>query len=972
MQRLSFALLAAAAVGAALVAGYFATAARAASPIKVTITIHDVWEVDCDDNDVLDVGDTCGNDYYVKVFLPGSPAEGDIGPRAADDLSEVHPNWQLSRVVDRDAGPFTIRIQLWDHDSTSGDDQIDIAGGDDNLDFSFDPVTGLYSGPEIKDVNTGWATGSGTDSAAIFFSVTLGESVDFDGDGLHDGIERGAIVDRSGNIPQNGILRFTADPCRPTLLTEIDYMDGPDGPDADTLPDHTHRPLQAALDEAVAAFAAGDVPARAGCPYHADSPSGVQLLAIVDDNLGLETDRINWNTPSGAGAVNGQTIRNANFDSRLRPYFHYSLWNHNQPNVPVTPSNPTGVNSSSGLCCSDSGKDVMVSLGQWANSVGTVRDQAGTFVHEFGHALGLGHGGGDSINCKPNYLSIMSYVYQTTGIPDASLPAPTVDLNGDGTVDGRDRLRLDLSRSKLNDLDEDSLNEGAGIGAGSDTFFWDGDGATPWRSSAGNVAVDWDRDNPTAIDAANVAADINFMGIPGNQGCPTATPPPGSVGITELNGYDDWANLKYKGPLSAPGGGVSVSGEDELDLPRALFIRAAIREAMSLTDLHVHLSDSPDPVGAGTQLTYTVGAHNHGAPNTAYGSKAVLTLPADVTFASASTGCTHSAGVVTCALGEIAPNATASATVTVDVPANLVYVNGGPKDVTASATVSHDGGDSDTGNNTQTATTRVVAVADLDTVSVATSGAPAEMIIGTPAQFTLTRVIDNHGPSAPIDATVTTTGSASAGAAVVPAFTSATETALLKDTQRTISEAVTVTCAAPGPHVFTLTAGIAPKNAADTDPNPANDSKSVSVTIDCVVPVAINIGPHDADNRFSSDTADVNVALLTTRAGEYGLPLAFDARTADVLSIRFGLRAATFAGGGAPDRRGKGQLIDSWERSDESLRDGDVDMELRFVRAQAGIPLGTGEACMKGVFTAPGGTRYKFFGCDSITIHGTE
>ena len=42
-----------------------------------------------------------------------------------------------------------------------------------------------------------------------------------------------------------------------------------------------------------------------------------------------------------------------------------------------------------------------------------------------------------------------------------------------------------------------------------------------------------------------------------------------------------------------------------------------------------------------------------------------------------------------------------------------------------------DGGDSDTANNTQTTTTRVVAVADLETVSATTSGAPAEMIIGT-------------------------------------------------------------------------------------------------------------------------------------------------------------------------------------------------------------------------------------------------
>jgi uncharacterized repeat protein (TIGR01451 family) len=718
--------------------------ASAVSPIKVTVTIHDIWEVDCDDNDILDVDDTCGNDYYVKVFLPGSPADGDHSPRAEDDLSEVHPGWQISRVVDRDAGQFNIRIQLWDHDSTSGDDQIDIANGDDNLDFFFNPTVGSYGGSEILGPNTGWATGSGTDSAAIFFSVTLGETVDFDGDTLHDGIERGAIVGRDGTIPQYGELRFTASACRPTILMEIDYMDGPDL-DATPGPDHTHKPIQAAIDEAVATFANGDVQARPGCPYPSTgSNNGVQFLVFVDDNLGLEVDKINWNTPA---TMNGQTIRNANFDPLLRPYFHYSLWNHNQPDTPAPPpGGPPVVNGSSGLCCSDSGKDVMVSLGQWANSVGTVRDQAGTLVHELGHALNLGHGGGDGINCKPNYHSIMSYVYQTTGLPDASLPAPTVDYSGDGRIDGRDRLRLDLSRDDLLDLDEDSLNEGAGVGGPTaDNFFWDGDGSAPWRTGIANAAVDWDRDTPTQIDALNVPADVNSMGIGagivGSQGCPTGTPPPGTLGVTDLNGWDDWANLKYKGSLAAPGGGVEPPpGSRELTFEEAQMIKAAVNQALSVSDLHAHISDSPDPVTAGTQLTYTLEAHNHHATNTAYLAEIEQTLPGQVTFASASPGCTHNSGTVTCLLGNVSPGGSAAATVTVNVPANLV--NTGPVDLASTATVSHDGDDSDQSNNSASTTTRVVAKADL---SITKSCTPAQVHPGSDVTCTLT--VKNAGPS---------------------------------------------------------------------------------------------------------------------------------------------------------------------------------------------------------------------------------
>jgi len=70
------------------------------------------------------------------------------------------------------------------------------------------------------------------------------------------------------------------------------------------------------------------------------------------------------------------------------------------------------------------------------------------FMHELGHALGLGHGGpGDHTLGKPNQLSVMNYVYMWRG--------------------GLDHLKrgrvLDYSRYGLQTLDERRLSEPAGL-----------------------------------------------------------------------------------------------------------------------------------------------------------------------------------------------------------------------------------------------------------------------------------------------------------------------------------------------------------------------------------------------------------------------------------------------------------------------------------------------------------------------------
>jgi uncharacterized repeat protein (TIGR01451 family) len=115
-------------------------------------------------------------------------------------------------------------------------------------------------------------------------------------------------------------------------------------------------------------------------------------------------------------------------------------------------------------------------------------------------------------------------------------------------------------------------------------------------------------------------------------------------------------------------------------------------------DLSLTKADAPDPVAPRATLTYTLDATNNG-PNAAPDAHLLDTLPEGVTFVSASAGCTHSAGQVDCALGTLAPDASATVTITVT-----------PKDrgvITNTATVGSFAPDPDRSNNTATTETTV-------------------------------------------------------------------------------------------------------------------------------------------------------------------------------------------------------------------------------------------------------------------------
>jgi len=121
-----------------------------------------------------------------------------------------------------------------------------------------------------------------------------------------------------------------------------------------------------------------------------------------------------------------------------------------EPQLGVSYLGPT---TTSGHADFGGGGDVAVTLGLWGaddvagcqpdpsqpagaqgycnNLVGTLKVQTGTLMHELGHTLTLTHGGTYYItpnepniptydlNCKSNFLSVMNYLFQVRGFPDA-------------------------------------------------------------------------------------------------------------------------------------------------------------------------------------------------------------------------------------------------------------------------------------------------------------------------------------------------------------------------------------------------------------------------------------------------------------------------------------------------------------------------------------------------------------------------
>jgi hypothetical protein len=346
-------------------------------------------------------------------------------------------------------------------------------------------------------------------SSYLIGSVNGQVGADTDGDGLLDAWEKNGI-----DANNDGIIDFVlpqADPMHKNLYVEVDYM-------------QFHRPIGGggafgSIQDVRSAFSRSPVP-------NPDGTTGINLFVLVDEQIPHQ----NTTDVNGLRTIKSQSFgtvaeradpNSVNLLAAKRMAFHYAVFAHDQPG---DNSGSSGV-SDNGVP-GNPGMNFLVTLGNgWAvdaitgHSVGSRDQQAGTFIHELGHNLGLQHGGGDGVNCKNNYFSVMNYLFQFSNFV-SSRP-------------------LDYSRSALDTLNKTNLSEPDGIAQSTPPGLMtqygpDGPGQGPELTAAG-VPVDWNFDGDSTDEGVN--ADIN-----GGLTCGTPGPP-GLSGL--LNGFNDWTNLKY-------------------------------------------------------------------------------------------------------------------------------------------------------------------------------------------------------------------------------------------------------------------------------------------------------------------------------------------------------------------------------------------------------------------------------------------
>jgi hypothetical protein len=452
--------------------------------------------------------------------------------------------------------------------------------------FGFDPDGAQYATTTVDHADS-----SSFDCLTWGAIVYRTEVKDTDQDGLLDIWESSATA---LNEPSGGQLpvlaAMSANPTQKDLFLEIGYLktDASLSYGGASKPTHTHLPDPRALQMVAEAshaqginvhfdigghYQAPDIDSATGSPYLALPTIGTcqsaweWRCAIVPASLATGGEAVDemltvcapdastpWVCQFSAypGTVGWKTgfrfLRDERFDINRRHMFHYVLFAHalGLPKSADETSADFHVPRTNTGVADLPGGDAMVTLGAFddisGKPVGTPFMQASTLLHELGHNFWRRHGG-DFLqpNCKPNYLSVMNYMFQLRGLLDDS-GVPHVDLSGQA---------LDsLSEAALLNLNPTPTYRtawyapvGPGTFGPAATKHCDGSALSPAEISAGTAMV--------RVDGLSVTTDISWN-----------PNPPGSTFNQDIN-FDGLVNDVEVGAGATAGHGPKLAGSND-------------------------------------------------------------------------------------------------------------------------------------------------------------------------------------------------------------------------------------------------------------------------------------------------------------------------------------------------------------------------------------------------------------------------
>lgn len=347
-------------------------------------------------------------------------------------------------------------------------------------------------------------------------------AVDSDGDGLLDCWETNGYDANGDGILDVDLPAMGADPNHKDIFVQIDYM---------VAQGHSHEPLPEAIKRVVDMFD------RSPVSNNPDHKTGIHLHVDFGQDAPLTWGKTSkWGALSRSKPIAEQQyivactgdiknhnyvwdefykIKNQNFPAERSQIFHYNIWAHSL----CPQSNDGGLSPAPG-------RDFIVAQGDNWSYLNNLK-QAGAFMHELGHNLGLCHGGpkmssdsstpcsGDvNIDRKPNYFSVMNDSFAYNGL---------IINNQDGNYDYS-------PFEGISSLNENALDEINGID-GKNQFSPIQIYGTIYLCNSiiksvmqVNSRIDWNCDN---MYSSNIPPfDIN-----------------GDSTFSTLNSYSDWANL---------------------------------------------------------------------------------------------------------------------------------------------------------------------------------------------------------------------------------------------------------------------------------------------------------------------------------------------------------------------------------------------------------------------------------------------